>query len=86
MRNVVSYPERAVSSAKITKQPSSPTDAIISSPRLDRAVHGQLCTEPMPNWCTLPKLWCSINVYTAKQYTTATVKHTSFIKIRLYTR
>ena len=61
---IVSCLERAVSSARSTKRPSSPTVAILSSPWLATAVQGQLRTEPMSNWWTLPKLWCSVTVYT----------------------
>jgi len=52
------------------KQPSSPTVAISSSPRPARAVQGQRRIEPPLNWWTVPKLWCSVKVYTAEQHTT----------------
>jgi len=63
MRWAVSYLVRAVSRARMFKQPSSPTLAILSSPRLASAVQGQSRVEPALNWCTLPKLWCGASVY-----------------------
>jgi len=72
MRWAVSYLVRAVSRARMFKQPSSPTLAILSSPRLASAVQGQSRVEPALNWCTLPKLWCGASVYNSIMWHNAT--------------